>query len=67
MTPQTFEGFTIQRKLPAGGMGRVYDALDSSSGRRVALKLIDHGTDSDRIQIAPGAKDRKGMVKVVTR
>ena len=58
MTPQNFEGFTILRKLPAGGMGRVYEAQDSASGRRVALKLIDHGTDSDSMQIV--AAERLG-------
>ncbi|MBS1872983.1 MAG: protein kinase [Acidobacteria bacterium] len=51
MTPRNFEGFDIVRKLPAGGMGRVYEAVEASTGRRVALKLIDHGSDSDTRQI----------------
>ncbi len=51
MTPQTFGRFIIHRKLPAGGMGRVYEATDGLTNQRVALKLIDRGTDSDSIQI----------------
>jgi serine/threonine-protein kinase len=51
LTPQRFERFAIVRKLPAGGMGRVYEANDTSTGRRVALKMIDRGTDSDTMQV----------------
>ncbi len=59
MTPQTFERFTIIRKLPGGGMGRVYEALDPDTNRRVALKMIDRGTDSDSMQIV--AAERLGV------
>ncbi len=59
MTPQTFGRFTIIRKLPAGGMGRVYEATETMTGRRVALKLIDRGTDSDSMQIV--AAERLGV------
>ncbi len=51
MTPQKFGRFTILRKLPAGGMGRVFEADDPDYGRHVALKLIDRGTDDDSRQI----------------
>jgi serine/threonine protein kinase len=43
--------FTLYRKLPAGGMGRVFEAEDPVGPRRVALKLIDLGTDPDSLQI----------------
>jgi len=43
--------FTLHRKLPAGGMGRVFEAEDPVGPRRVALKLIDLGTDPDSLQI----------------
>jgi serine/threonine protein kinase len=59
MTPQRFERFSITRKLPAGGMGRVYEAIDTSNGRRVALKMIDRGTDADTLQVL--AAERLGV------
>jgi serine/threonine protein kinase len=59
VTPQRFERFTIIRKLPGGGMGRVYEATDTTNGRRVALKMIDRGTDSDSLQIV--AAERLGV------
>ncbi len=58
MTPHAFLDFTIIRKLPAGGMGRVFEATDSR-GRRVALKLIDRATDPDSMQIV--AAERLGV------
>lgn len=58
MNPQTFGRFTILRKLPVGGMGRVYEATDFT-GQRVALKLIDRGTDEDSMQIV--AAERVGV------
>jgi serine/threonine protein kinase len=48
---ETAGRFTLYRKLPAGGMGRVFEAEDPVGPRRVALKLIDLGTDQDSLQI----------------
>jgi serine/threonine protein kinase len=48
---ETAGRFTLYRKLPAGGMGRVFEAEDPLGPRRVALKLIDLGTDTDSLQI----------------
>jgi serine/threonine protein kinase len=51
VTGETAGRFTLYRKLPAGGMGRVFEAEDPVGPRRVALKLIDLGTDPDSLQI----------------
>jgi serine/threonine-protein kinase len=59
MTPQSFDRFTIVRRLPGGGMGRVYEAVDTDDGRHVALKLIDRGSDPDTLQIV--AAERLGV------
>jgi serine/threonine protein kinase len=51
MSVQIAGRFTLLRKLPAGGMGRVFQAEDPDSGCSVALKLIDLGTDADSQEI----------------
>ncbi len=38
--PSEVGGYRLLRLLGAGGMGRVYEAEETGSGRRVALKLI---------------------------
>jgi hypothetical protein len=60
VTPRTFGNYTIIRKLPVGGMGRVYEAIEGGTGRRVALKLIEHGSDPDSLEIV--AAERHGAI-----
>ncbi len=39
--------YQVERPLGAGGMGEVYAAQDTRLGRKVAIKMLAHGTASD--------------------
>lgn len=43
---EMFGGYRILRPLGRGGMGSVFEADDTQSGRRVALKILDHKLNS---------------------
>jgi serine/threonine-protein kinase len=42
--------YRIMRWLGGGGMGRVYEALDSELGERVALKVLKAGMSDDAVE-----------------
>ena len=44
---QHFGPYLIVRPIGKGGMGQVYEAEESDSGRRVALKLLSRGLGDD--------------------
>src|SRR5262249_22276306 len=44
--PETVGGYRLLRRLGGGGMGTVYEALDTTSGRHVALKLLTPQAES---------------------
>jgi len=52
--------YEIGRKLGRGGMADVYLAEDTESGQTVALKLIEHGSDSDTTDAIEA--ERRGAV-----
>lgn len=43
---RVFGGYRIARQLGKGGMGSVYEAFEVESGRRVALKVLNHKLQS---------------------
>jgi serine/threonine protein kinase len=71
VSEETAGRFTLHRKLPAGGMGRVFEADDPVAQRRVALKLIDLGTDQDSVEIVSaerfGAELQRRLCAIDTR
>ncbi len=66
--PKKIDRFVIQRRLGAGGMSVVYEALDERIGRRVALKLMHMGdadTDRERLRREAQALARVSHPNVV--
>jgi uncharacterized RDD family membrane protein YckC len=48
--PRDLGGYTLISLLGQGGMGTVYEAVQRSTGRRLALKLLDQSLDSPEMR-----------------
>ena len=48
--PREFGGYRLLGLLGTGGMGRVYQAEQLATGRRVALKMLEHRLDSPEMR-----------------
>jgi serine/threonine protein kinase len=48
LSGKIFHGYTIRRRLGRGGMAVVYEADETATGRRVALKMMSHRLVFDR-------------------
>ena len=42
-------GYSILRKIDEGGMGEVFEAQQAAPARRVAIKLVKRGMDSEEV------------------
>jgi serine/threonine protein kinase len=60
MHPREFGKYKIVKLLPLGGMGRVYLAVDPETNEKIALKLIDQGSDPERQEIVEA--ERRGAI-----
>ncbi len=48
--PRDLGGYTLVSLLGQGGMGTVYEAVQRSTGRRLALKLLDQSLDTPEMR-----------------
>lgn len=48
LAPLAYTDFVLERLIGAGGMGKVYRALERSSGRQVAIKTLHKSRQHDR-------------------
>ncbi|MEM7681248.1 MAG: protein kinase [Planctomycetota bacterium] len=48
--PHELGGYTLVSLLGQGGMGTVYEAVEQTTGRRLALKLLEHGLESPELR-----------------
>ena len=48
--PREFGDYTLVSQLGQGGMGTVYEAVQRSTGRRLALKLLDQSFDTPEMR-----------------
>ncbi|MBE7504259.1 MAG: serine/threonine protein kinase [Verrucomicrobiales bacterium] len=48
--PRRLGGYRLHRVLGRGGMGTVYEAEQLTTGRRVALKMLEHELDSPEMR-----------------
>lgn len=63
-TPATFGDFTIVRRIGSGGMGVVYEAIQRSLRRRVALKVMNESTsvnEKHRLRFRREAESAAGL------
>jgi serine/threonine protein kinase len=42
-------GYSVVRKIAQGGMGEVFEALQAEPARRIAIKLVKRGMDSEEV------------------
>lgn len=71
MHPREFGKYLVRKLLPPGGMGRVYLAEDSTTGRLVALKLIEKAAGPEYEEILEaehrGARLQEHLCRIDSR
>src|ERR1043166_4110828 len=52
LAPDSFAGYRILREIHRGGQGIVYEAIQESTDRTVAIKVLKQGPFADRAELA---------------
>ncbi len=60
----TIPGFVIERELGRGAMGVVYQAIEQSLGRRVALKVVRSGPSASSLDHARWLREARAFARV---
>ncbi len=62
--PRPFGGYTLLRELGAGAMGVVYEAVHRDLGRKVALKVLRTGFDTDPLALERFRREARACAQV---
>ncbi|MFC4375760.1 protein kinase [Nocardia halotolerans] len=64
MSGATFGRYELRRLLGVGGMGEVYEALDTSKDRVVALKMLNRELATDPVYVQRFRRESQAMARV---
>lgn len=64
--PRPFGNYTLLRELGGGAMGLVYEAVDRNLGRKVALKILRTGFDTEPLALERFRREARACAQIST-